>query len=223
MTGKEKEIRRLQEAMNVFVRSHPKLGHAPLRVDGEMGALTKKRIGEIKYDLGYLREHIDSEVGDRFFEFMKHPYRASLKYNITKAMVQRGAKRRRRRRRSVAALKIAAYLHPGVTVFDGVPVAKCAVPVLRWCREHGWRGRLVSGWRSGAYSEGLCYRMCGAPSCPGRCAGRNTNHTGNSPDRFAVDVNYYDDFCRIVAECPIQPKIHNSLPHDPVHFSPSGR
>jgi hypothetical protein len=217
------EILKLQRAMNAFVESHPKLGHAPLRVDGELGALTKKRLGEIKYDLGYPRNDIDSTVDERFFAIMKDPNHAILKYSRTKAGVTRGKNRRRRRRAAVRRLKLRAFLTPGVTTFDGVPVAKCAVPVLQWCRSRGWTGRLVSGWRSAAYSESLCYRICGSPSCPGKCAGRNTNHTGNSPARFAIDVSFYDNFRAIVAHCPLQPHIHNELPNDRVHFSPSGR
>lgn len=222
MTLAEKDIRRLQRAMNAFTELHKGLGHPSIKVDGELGKLTKKRLGDVKYDLGYPRESIDSTVDEAFYWRMLHPDRPNFKYHITKAGVKRGKQRRARRRRAVRRLHIVAFLHPGVGKFDGIPVAKCAIPVLQWCREHGWPGHLTSGWRSGPYSESLCYRMCGQPTCAGRCAGRNTNHTGTGPDRFAVDVSEYVKFATVVAECSIHPHIHNSLPFDRLHFSPSG-
>jgi hypothetical protein len=65
----------------------------------------------------------------------------------------------------------------GVGSFDGVAVANWLIPYLTWARQHGWRGRLNSGWRSPEHSEQPCRAMCGAPSCPGRCAGRASNHS----------------------------------------------
>lgn len=112
----------------------------------------------------------------------------------------------------------------GVTHFDGVPVAKWLVPYLQWARDHGWQGRLVSGYRDPAYSESLCRRMCGRPSCPGRCAGRASNHSGSSKPHGAIDVSAYWQFASVIRRCPYQPHIFNALPRtDPVHFSASGR
>lgn len=118
----------------------------------------------------------------------------------------------------------AAKKATGVTRFDGVPVAAWMVPYLEWARRNGWRGQLVSGWRDPAYSESLCRRMCGAPSCPGRCAGRASNHAGSVQPHGAVDVSDYYTFGRLMQRCPIQPRIYNALgARDPVHFSVSGR
>lgn len=219
----EKEIRSLQRAMNKFTEDHKGLGHPSLRVDGDLGQLTKKRLRELKYDLGYARTHIDDVVDAKFFWRLQNPDHVSGKLSVSKEDVQRGKKHRRERRAAVRKNRIRAFLKPGVTTFDGVPVAKCAVPILRWCREHGWQGRLVSGYRTPEYSESLCYRICGAPSCPGRCAGRATNHAYAIPERFAMDVSDYVNFGHIVANCPLKPHVHNELPQDLVHFSPSGR
>lgn len=117
----------------------------------------------------------------------------------------------------------AAAAATGVTKFDGVPVAAVAVPYLSWARNHGWSGRLVSGWRDPRYSESLCYRMCGRPRCPGQCAGTSSNHVGTTKDRFAIDVSEYHQFARVIARCPLRPRIFNDLPNDRVHFSPSGK
>lgn len=111
----------------------------------------------------------------------------------------------------------------GVTKFDGVPVAAVAVPYLQWARDHGWTGKLVSGWRDPKYSESLCYRICGRPHCPGICAGTTSNHVGTTATRFAVDVSDYGTFKAVIARCPIKPHIFNNLPRDPVHFSPNGQ
>lgn len=216
------EIERLQRALNAFTKENKALGYQSLIVDGEMGALTKKRILNIKYQLGYLRANTNVKVDEAFYWRMKHPKQVNVKWNQDKGAVKRGKKRRTKRRAAVRKNKITAFLKPGVTTFDGVPVAKCAVPILQWCREHGWQGKLVSGFRTPAYSEGLCLNMCGHPTCPGRCAGRSTNHSGNSPARFAMDVSDYIKFGEVVAHCPLQPHVHNALPNDRVHFSPTG-
>lgn len=128
-------------------------------------------------------------------------------------------------------------LHPPddpdhISTFEGVAVAawmvgKDAGPNgshvnwLQKIREHGWHGVVVSGARTAEHSEELCFAMCGAPSCPGRCAGRSSNHVVDAgfPDG-AVDVSEYEVFGRICRE--IGAPLQNDLPIDPVHYSPSG-
>lgn len=110
----------------------------------------------------------------------------------------------------------------GVGRYDGVPVAAWIIPYLQWARENGWHGRLVSGWRDPAYSESLCYRICGRPSCSGTCAGRNSNHSGSAKPHGAVDVSDYIKFAQVIQHCPLSPKLFNALPRDRVHFSASG-
>lgn len=125
------------------------------------------------------------------------------------------SKRRANRKAAAAAT--------GVTRYDGVPVAAWMVPYLKWARENGWRGRLVSGWRDPNYSRALCMRMCGAPSCPGRCAGLSSNHVGSAKPHGAIDVSDYGTFERLMARCPIEPRLRNTLDaRDPVHFSVPG-
>ena len=102
--------------------------------------------------------------------------------------------------------------------FDGKKVKKEAYDRLVWARKNGWRGVLTSGHREPSYSRSLCYAMCGAPSCSGRCAGVNSNHVRN-----AVDVTDYYTFGRLMKRYPGQ-KWFNALGwRDPVHFSPNGR
>ncbi len=112
-----------------------------------------------------------------------------------------------------------------VTV-DGKP---CPAWIAEWVQKiraaGRWHGVVVSGYRTPEYSEQLCYGMCGAPSCPGRCAGRSSNHccpptfTG-VPYEGAVDVTDYYTFG---AECRrLGAPLTNHLPADPVHYSHGG-
>lgn len=118
---------------------------------------------------------------------------------------------------------------PHRTMLDGHEVPLWIAEILIEARNAGvWHGVVISGFRTPAYSEELCLDMCGAPSCPGRCAGRATNHscpptgTGVFPEG-AVDVTDYSglrEFCRT----------HNKplrgggevLPADLPHFSHNG-
>jgi hypothetical protein len=108
----------------------------------------------------------------------------------------------------------------GVATFDGVPVAAWMVKWLKKSRANGWTGELVSGFRSPEHSERVCRDMCGQPTCPGRCAGRSSNHVGLIHPAGAIDVT---EELRFAA---IQPKIgsplRNDLPSDLIHFSTTG-
>lgn len=219
----EHDVRHLQAEMNNFTRDHKALGYAPLRIDGGMGRLTEKRIREIKWCLGYSRANMTAEVDQTFYLRMKHPNTVNSAWHQTKAAVKNAKQRRRQRVRWVAQNHLKSFLKSGVGRFDGKPVAKAAIPLLQWARQNGWHGQLVSGWRDPKYSQHLCYQMCGAPSCPGRCAGLSSNHVGSEPSRFAMDVSDYTKFGELMRHCPLKPNIHNSLgARDPVHFSPSG-
>jgi hypothetical protein len=111
----------------------------------------------------------------------------------------------------------------GVSWYDGRKCATWLVPYLQWARSHGWDGVLTSGYRDPAYSESLCYAMCGAPACPGRCAGRASNHSGSEKPHGAIDVSDYYSFGDLMKRCPYSPRIFNGLgSRDPVHFSASG-
>lgn len=113
-----------------------------------------------------------------------------------------------------------------IGTFEGIKVATWLIPYLTWARAHGWTGRLASGWRDPAYSEQLCMKMCGAPTCPGRCAGRSSNHSGSFKPHGAIDVTDFIRFGQLMAQCPLTPHIfndHNAIPKDPGHFSATGR
>ena len=220
----EAQVKNLQNELNHFTTKNPSLGFTRLVLDGKPGPLTKKRLRHIKYLLGYSHENMKHFSADRnFYRRLNAPTRVNDNWGQTKLAVKNGKKRRRARRVWVRRNKVKAFLKPGVGTFDGKPVAKCAIPILTWCRANGWHGQLVSGWRDPKYSQHLCQMMCGRPSCPGKCAGLSSNHVGNTPAKFAMDVSDYVNFGHVVARCPIKPHVHNALPNDLVHFSPSGR
>jgi hypothetical protein len=212
------QVRYLQEGMNAFVKRYLH-GIQPIRADGDLGPATRNRIRSCKYYLGY-RRPISTVPDEDFRHRIRHP--RSVRFSSLDR-IRRGAQRRITQRQENKAHRKVARATVGVSRYGAVYVANAAVPILNWCKQHGWRGWVVSGYREPGYSQSLCYKMCGRPSCPGRCAGVSSNHVGKTPQRFAIDVSYYGDFGRIVAKCPISPHIHNSLgARDPVHFSPSG-
>lgn len=74
---------------------------------------------------------------------------------------------------------------PGVTVFDGKPVASWIARVLAWARQHGWAGSVTSGYRTAA-QQLLAAQGYGLEHYPnGPLA---SNHTGTAYPSGAVDV-----------------------------------
>jgi hypothetical protein len=211
------QVKALQNALNAFTgkRLH---GIAPVMVDGVKGRATVKRIREAKTYLGYTGREAKSPVVDKeFMQRLRHPRSAR---HSNPRMLARALRRRRAQKK---AAKTSAAPRSGVATFDGRPVAAWVQPYLVWARQNGWKGTLTSGWRDPAYSEHLCLNMCGRPSCPGKCAGRTSNHAGSVKPAGAVDVSDYVTFGHLMARCPYTPKLQNRLgAKDPVHFSVSG-
>jgi hypothetical protein len=97
------------------------------------------------------------------------------------------------------------------------PVCAGFVPIIDRAQDKGWSGILNSGWRDPAYSEQLCYNMCGAPTCPGRCAGRYSRHSQCPWQNGAIDVSDPYTFDRVT------PELFNALgAADPWHMSTTG-
>jgi hypothetical protein len=113
--------------------------------------------------------------------------------------------------------------------FDDHEVPIWLAEVLTRARASGmWKGVVFSGVRTPQHSEELCIAMCGAPSCPGRCAGRVSNHAcppsgEGKPFEGAVDVTDYvglREYCRAHNE-PLRGG-GEVLPADLPHFSHEG-
>ncbi|HEY5708594.1 MAG TPA: hypothetical protein VIS51_04300 [Solirubrobacterales bacterium] len=109
----------------------------------------------------------------------------------------------------------------GLIQIDGKQVATAVGKEVLRIRAGGrWKGFVVSGYRTPEHSEQLCMNMCGAPRCPGLCAGRSTNHARKGGRNGAVDLT---DFLTFAAECNrLDSWLENHLPRDLVHFSDVG-
>lgn len=215
------EVLALQKALNTFTDKYL-LDVPPIKVDGDKGHATNKRVRQCKFWLGYTKKNRNALVGKAFMWRLRHPLARGL--TQTPAALKRGHERRVEQRKDAKANRASAGRTTGVGTFDGIPCANVAIRYLKWAREHGWQGHLTSGWRDPVYSRSLCRNMCGADSCPGKCAGLTSNHVGSTPERFAMDVTDYVRFGELMAKCPLEPKLHNYLgAADPVHWSPNGR
>ncbi len=113
----------------------------------------------------------------------------------------------------------------GLMWLNGRAVPRWIYDDLMKAKARGWWGIVVSGVRTTKLSISLCWAMCGAPFCRGRCAGASSNHNADPPYAYpdgAVDVTDYfklDEICDKYDDMRIQ----NNLPADRVHFSASGR
>lgn len=232
-------IRLLQRELNKFFKTHM-TGFAPLIEDGKMGQLTRRRIRQAKYYLGQIKPgRFSLKVNRQFLQRLRKPNDPKLVIGKTPAQT---IKRGRNRRKHQANLHKASQMHysgkPHWVTYDGKMIAAYLQPINDWARKTGavingrhvkWRGVVVSGGRTEAYSIHLCMVMCGRPFCPGRCAGASTNHVGNDPNKVpsgAEDVSDYVVFGQLMHYCPFHElntvPIHNDLPIDRVHYSPSG-
>lgn len=215
----EHQIEKVQTHCNGWTDHYLKGVHH-LIVDGDKGHATNVRIESVKFYGGYGkdRQDVDSKVSETFQHFLR-----DSKGLWIPAETRRAGEHRRARQRHYYRLDRAhAVIRPGVALWHGTPVCKCAVPILHWAVEHGWQGRVNSGVRTKAHSRWLCQNMCGHDTCPGMCAGIFTHHVGVTCAMFALDVSDYVRFAHLMAQCPIKPHIFNALPHDVVHFSPDG-
>ena len=138
----------------------------------------------------------------------------------------RRAKRLRKKLKYLKAHQVTATPSSGVSVPDRPwnpyrrPIANWMIPWIDKSWAAGWRGVVVSGWRDPAYSESLCFNICGAPSCSGTCAGRNSGHSQSTYPGGCIDVTDQYDFQAI--QYRIGSPLRNDLPSDRVHFSITG-
>jgi hypothetical protein len=205
------EVKQLQRAMNRFTERFLE-NFPPLQVDGDRGRSTNRRISICKFYLGYedgaQRSH---RVTPLFLKRLSQPG------TMPAAMIELARERRQKQ------LERARKQIPGVATFDGRKVATWLKPYLDFARENGWTGTITSGYRTPEESEDLCIEQCGQPSCPGKCAGRTSNHSGKTQPKGAVDVSDIARFARLMERCPLEPRIFNDLGDaDPEHFSTTG-
>lgn len=227
----EQRIRTLQREVGKNLRRRKFPWRSP-DIDGKLGAITFKAAGFSLYQMGapdkMVRAAHEGHIGRTAFDYLTH----------RKARPASWLRRDKNRRPHCAELR---RLHreaiEEAKSLDGIVRTKYSsgeVYVAAWIEKEndkiaaaGCVFAVVSGYRTQAYSISLCIAMCGAVSCPGRCAGALTNHAcppdGKCLERLhngAEDVTNYYVFEATAAR--IGSLLKNDLPSDPVHFSLSG-
>lgn len=189
-----------------------------VRRDGDLGPLSIKATHMAGWLLGFSRKRLNQiakgEITKSSQKFIRREWRR------TEPM-----KRADKQRKPEVKKLREAHNSPdpdgdGLGTFDGRTVDAAFIPWLKKAREAGWTGTVVSGYRTPEYSEGLCYQMCGSPTCPGRCAGRSSRHSQKNGNG-AVDVSDYYRFGQLMKQ--LGAPFWNGLgAADPVHFSKAG-
>lgn len=102
----------------------------------------------------------------------------------------------------------------GVGHFEGTPVAAWIVPILQYARQHGWRGKVNSGYRTFAQQQAI-YRSGVRPAAvPG-----TSNHESDRFPGGAIDVSDAPQLAQILRGSPYASKLVWAGAKDPVHFS----
>jgi hypothetical protein len=168
-----RHVRTLQREVNRTLHG-AELDWLKIPEDGKFGPLTLKHARIAGSWQGFsparLRNIGEGKISSTTFNFLTH------RRKRTSAM----QKRHKQRLKHFKALRY-HHAHPpvieGLVEFDGHQVPAWIAAILKKARAAGyWTGYVISGVRSPAYSEHLCIIMCGAPTCPGRCGGRYSNH-----------------------------------------------
>lgn len=102
----------------------------------------------------------------------------------------------------------------GVGTFEGMRVANWIIPYLKYGRQHGWKGRVTSGYRT--YADQL--RIWNSGVRPAARPG-TSNHEGANFPRGAVDVEDAATLDRILRAKPGGSRLKWAGAKDPVHFS----
>ena len=102
----------------------------------------------------------------------------------------------------------------GTADFEGTQVAAWIAPILKYARQHGWKGSVNSGYRSYADQVRIYNSGVRPAARPG-----TSNHEGSDYPRGAVDVNGAEQLNRILKSSPYANTLVWAGAKDPVHFS----
>lgn len=218
-------LQHAQEVLNDFFTRRLR-GYSPIRVDGQRGVHTNQRILAAKYFLGYGKDR-DDRVSVHFLRQLGNPMDPRHFKEANDGDYKLGLDRRAHHNKVWEEHQHPGAPAEGLVWQDGHWVAGWIADINVKVRHDGWPGWVLSGWRDPLYSQHLCEVMCGAPTCPGRCAGLTSRHVGRIFPEGAVDVTYYDDFNARLHKLGLwgvneRGKICNDLPRDLPHHSADG-
>lgn len=104
----------------------------------------------------------------------------------------------------------------GTTRFDGLPVSSWIVPILSWARNHGWGGKVTSGYRDPSEV------VTPSPGLPVAPQGKS-NHNRTYWPGGAVDVTNPDELESVLKRYARYPTlVRGTSIGDPIHFSATG-
>lgn len=223
----KQHARNLQEEVNKTL-NHAELDWLKIPEDGQLGPLTRKHARIAGSWQGLSREHL-VQIGEG------HIKPGSFVWDVLTHHEVQTREMKIRHKERLHHFKELRYHHAhppqveGLVHFDGEMVPGWMAEINQEARDSGdWGGEVISGVRSPEYSEHLCIIMCGAPSCPGRCGGRASNHACPPSGKGVkyegaedvTDPAGLDSFCRKHNK----PLIGNGrvLPADLNHFSHEG-
>lgn len=191
-------------------------------VDGDYGGDTRDAAMQVCVGLGIVAETAMSQgVTPELRIKMRHPRRRTPQ-EISRSQGPAAKHFRARLRRQFAPA------HHDVAMFDGVQVAAWIVPSLRWARNHGWTGVVVSGFRTCEHQMEVAadfarrqHKTIAEIYPNGPCA---SNHVGREHPHGAVDVTNAEQLDHVLQANPNQPQLVWGGPviGDPVHFSATG-
>lgn len=227
LNDRGRRVKRLQHGVAETLRQHHLNWFIP-RDDGVAGHHTFKAVGVAAWAQGFPRKKIRKFHEQRRIGWWDQ---AILKHNRLRPRSYKKKARHRRHRVQELIKHHKEANKPkgtGFTEIDGRQVANWIAAIVLKVRKAGrWKGVIVSGFRTPEYSRSLCYAMCGAPQCSGRCAGTASNHAcppsfKGAPGEGAIDVSDYYTFRSELQRLGYWGQLCNNLPSDPVHFSRSG-
>jgi hypothetical protein len=176
------DVRVLQENLRDLAHMFDgTFNHAP-QPDGVAGKHTFASARRAAYLLGLPQSTLDdiarSKDGPQD-NVIRQSIQGAIRHpdDRTDEQKQRSQERRKEVRKRQEA-RDAARNKGLIVQFDGIDCPGWIVRrALQPARAAGVQFTVISGVRDPDYSEHLCYVMCGQPSCPGRCAGKNSNHS----------------------------------------------
>lgn len=125
--------------------------------------------------------------------------------------------------------QVAEGMGGGLVQMDGKPVPAWIANELTWAKRNGWKGTVISGYRTPAEQQaaaaGYAARIGSSVSAIyGSNGPLGSNHVGKAYPRGAVDVSRPAELDNVLARKPLRRlRWGGPVINDPPHFSATGR